>query len=120
MRREDIFEESRVSQRCQPKAKLFVAQLLQIAMDIAPMMSKAKECLDEWDYRPSDHTRTRAERQMLYFAQKIQKTLKDLEDVYEKSAKGVKTIFNREVMMELFLSMLQEFVVDCHNNTGIV
>ena len=51
-----------VSSRCLPKAKLFVAQLLEIATDIAPMMSKAKAALDEWDYRPSDHTRTRAEK----------------------------------------------------------
>ena len=79
MRREQIFEESRVSPRCLPKAKLFVTQLLEIAKDISPIMSKAKECLDEWDYRPSDHTHTRAETQMLYFAQKIQKTLKNLE-----------------------------------------
>ena len=79
-------------------------------MDIAPMMSRAKECLDEWDYRPSDHTHTRAEKQMLYFAQKIQQTLKDLEDVYEKQTKSVKTIFGREVMMDLFLSMIQECV----------
>ena len=110
MRREDIFEESRVSQRCLPKAKLFVTQLLEIAMDIAPVMSKAKAALDEWDYRPSDHTHTRAERQMLYFAQKIQQTMKAVEEAYEKSPKGVKTIFNRQCMMELFLSMLQEYV----------
>ena len=110
MRREDIFEESRVSLRCLPKAKLFVTQLLEIASDIAPVISKAKECLDEWDYRPSDHTHTRAETQMLYFAQKIQQTLKALEDVYEKQTKGVKTIFKRECMTELFLSMLQECV----------
>ena len=84
MKREDIFEESRVSQRCLPKAKCFVAQLLEIASDIAPVISRAKECLDEWDYRPSDHTRTRAETQMLYFAQKIKKTLKAVEDVYER------------------------------------
>ena len=74
------------------------------------MMSMAKECLDEWDYRPSDHTHTRAETQMLYFAQKIQKTLKQVEDVYDKATKGVKTIFNKEVMTELFLSLLQECV----------
>ena len=110
MRRDDIFEESIVSQRCLPKAKLFVAQLLEIASDIAPVISRAKECLDEWDYRPSDHTHTRAERQMLYFAQKIRQTLKAVEDSYEKSPKGVKTIFNRECMIELFLSMLQECV----------
>ena len=110
MRREDIFDESRIKPRCLPKAKLFVAQLLEIASDIGPVMSKAKECLDEWDYRPSDHTHTRAETQMLYFAQKIQQTLKNLEDVYDKQTKGVKTIFSREVMMELFLSMLQECV----------
>ena len=47
---------------------------------------------------------------MLYFAQKIQKTLKNLEEVYEKQPKGVKTIFNRECLMDLFLSMLQECV----------
>ena len=110
MRREDIFEESQVSTRCLPKAKLFVEQLLEIASDIAPMMSKAKECLDEWNYRPSDHTHTRAEIQMLYFAQKIQKTMKAVEDVYEKQPKGVKTIFNRECLMDLFISMLQECV----------
>ena len=62
MKTEDIFEESRVSQRCQPKAKLFVAQLLEIASDIAPVMSRAKEALDEWDSRPSDNTHIRAER----------------------------------------------------------
>ena len=110
MKTEDIFEESIVSPRCLPKAKLFVAQLLEIASDIAPVISRAKECLDEWDYRPSDHTHTRAEKQMLYSAQKIQKTLKAVEDVYEKSPKGVKTIFNRECLMDLFLSMLQECV----------
>ena len=110
MRRYNIFEESRVSQRCLPKAKLFVAQLFEIAGNIAPVISKAKDALDEWDYRPSDHTRTMAETQMLYFAQKIQKTLKAVEEAYEKSPKGVKTIFNRQVMMELFLSMLQECV----------
>ena len=79
-------------------------------MDIAPVMSRARDALAEWDYRPSDHTHTRAETQMLNFAQKIQKTLKDLEDVYEKQTKGVKTIFGRECMIELFLSMLQECV----------
>ena len=110
MKRENIIDESRVSPRCLPKAKLFVAQLLEIAGNIAPVLSEAKAALDEWDYRPSDHTHTRAETQMLYFAQKIQKTLKALEDVYEKQTKGVKTIFNREVMTELFLSMLQECV----------
>ena len=110
MRREDIFEESMVSSRCLPKAKLFVTQLLEIASDIAPVISKAKECLDEFDYRPSDHTHTRAETQMLYFGQKIQQTLKAVEDVYEGQPKGVKTIFNRDVMTELFLSMLQECV----------
>ena len=47
---------------------------------------------------------------MLYFAQKIQKTLKAVEEVYENAPKGVKTIFNRECMTELFLSMLQECV----------
>lgn len=47
---------------------------------------------------------------MLYFAQKIQKTLKAVEDVYEKQTKSVKTIFGREVMMDLFLSMIQECV----------
>ena len=110
MKTEDIFGESRVSLRCLPKAKLFVAQLLEIASDIGPVMSKAKECLDEWDYRPSDHTHTRAEAQMLYFAQKIQQTMKAIEEAYEKQPKGVKTIFSREVMMELFISMLQECV----------
>ena len=44
-----------------PKAQLFVTQLLEIASDIAPVISKAKEALDEWDYRPSDHTRIMAE-----------------------------------------------------------
>ena len=110
MKTEYIFEEAIVSQRCLPKAKCFVAQLLKIAGDIAPVISKAKEALDEWDYRPSDHTHTRAETQLLYFAQKIQQTLKAVEDVYENQTKGVKTIFNREVMTELFLSMLQESV----------
>lgn len=47
---------------------------------------------------------------MLNFAQKIQYTLKNLEEVYEKAPKAVKTIFNREVMTELFLCMLQECV----------
>ena len=110
MKTEDIFDKSRISLRCLPKARLFVTQLLEIAKDISPIMSKAKECLDEWDYRPSDHTNTRAEKYMLYFAQKIQLTLKDVEDVYEKQPKGVKTIFGRECMTELFLSMLQECV----------
>ena len=110
MRLEQIFDKSKIKPKCLPKAKLFVAQLLEIASDIAPVMSRAKECLDEWDYRPSDHTNTRAETQMLYFAQKIQQTLKALEDVYEKQTKGVKTIFKRECMTELFLSMLQECV----------
>ena len=110
MKTEDIFDKSRISLRCLPKARLFVTQLLEIAKDISPIMSKAKECLDEWDYRPSDHTHTRAETQMLYFAQKIQKTLKAVEDVYEKQPKGVKTIFNRECLMDLFISMLQECV----------
>ena len=86
-------------------------------MDISPVLSKAKEALDEWDYRPSDHTNTRAETQLLYFAQKIQQTLKAVEDVYEKQPKSVKTIFGRQVMTELFISMLQEFVVDYHNKT---
>ena len=110
MKTEDIFDKSRISLRCLPKAKLFVEQLLEIASDIAPMMSKAKECLDEWDYRPSDHTRTRAETQMLYLAHKIQNTMKAVEDAYEKQSKGVKTIFNRECLMDLFISMLQECV----------
>ena len=110
MKLEDIFEESMVSSRCLPKAKLFVEQLLQIASDIAPVLSEAKAALDEWDYRPSDDTHTRAETQMLYFAQKIQKTLKAVEEVYENAPKGVKTIFNRECMTDLFLSMLQECV----------
>ena len=44
----------------------------------------------------------------------MQMTMKDLEDVYEKQPKGVKTIFGREVMTELFISMLQE----CLNNGG--
>ena len=38
--------------------------------------------------------------------------MKAVEDVYENQTKGVKTIFNREVVTELFLSMLQECVVD--------
>ena len=84
MKREYIFEESRVSSRCLPKAKLFVAQLLEIASDIAPVMSKAKEALDESEERPSDHTHTRAETSMLSLAEKIQLTLKAIEDVYEK------------------------------------
>ena len=92
---------------------------MEIASDIAPMMSKAKECLDEWDYRPSDHTNTRAEKYMLYFAQKIQLTLKAVEDVYEKQPKGVKTIFNRECLMDLFISMLQECVVADYNHKTI-
>ena len=79
-------------------------------MDIAPVMLMAKECLDEWDYRPSDHTHTMAETQMLNFTQKIQQTMKAIEEVYEKQPKGVKTIFNRECMIELFLSMLQECI----------
>ena len=114
MKTEDIFEESRVSVRCVPKAKLFVAQLLEIAKDIAPVISRAKAALDEWDYRPSDHTRTRAETQMLYLAHKIQNTMKAVDDAYEKQSKGVKTIFGREVMMDLFLSMIQ----DCVNVGG--
>ena len=84
MKTEDIFDKSRISLRCLPKARLFVTQLLEIAKDISPIMSKAKECLDEWDYRPSDHTRTRAETQMLYLAHKIQNTMKAVEDAYEK------------------------------------
>ena len=110
MKTEDIFDKSRISLRCLPKARLFVTQLFEIASDIAPVISKAKECLDEWNYRPSDHTHTRAETQMLYLSQKIQQTLKAVEDVYEKQPKGVKTIFGRECMTELFLSMLQECV----------
>ena len=87
---------------------------MEIASDIAPVMSRAKECLDEWDERPSDHTHTRAETSMLSLAQKIKLTLKKLEEVYEKYPKGVRTIFNRECLMELFISMLQE----CVNNGG--
>ena len=83
MRRENIFEECRVSQRCLPKAKLFVKQLLEIALDIAPVIYRAKECLDESDYRPSDHTRTRAEKYILHFCRKIQNTLNAVEDAYD-------------------------------------
>ena len=54
---------------------------------------------------------------MLYLSQKIKHTMKAVEDCYESSPKGVKTIFNREVMMDLFLSMLQESVVDDNNRT---
>ena len=61
MKRENIFDGSRIKPRCLPKAKLFIAQLLEIASDIAPIMSRAKEALDEWDERPSDHSHTRAE-----------------------------------------------------------
>ena len=43
--------------------------------------------------------------------------MKAVEDCYESSPKGVKTIFNREVMMDLFLSMLQESVVDYNDKT---
>ena len=111
MKREDIFSSTRIRSKCLPKAMLFIAQLLEIASDIAPVMSRAKECLDEWDERPSDHSHTRAETSMLSLAQKIQLTLKAVEDVYEKQPKAVKTIFGREVMTELFISMLQEFVV---------
>ena len=56
---------------------------------------------------------------MLYFAQKIQLTLKAVEDVYEKQPKGVKTIFNRECLMDLFISMIQECVVADYYNTAI-
>lgn len=88
--------------------------MLEIASDIAPIMSKAKEGLDEQDERPSDYALYRAETSMLYLTQKMQMTMKSLEECYEKQPKGVKTIFNRECMIELFLSMIQE----CLNNGG--
>lgn len=47
---------------------------------------------------------------MLSMTEKIQLTMNNLEEVYEQSTKGVKTIFHRECMLELFLSMLQEWV----------
>ena len=74
------------------------------------MLVRAKECLDEWDERPSDHTHARSEITMLSMTEKIQLTMNNLEEVYEQSTKGVKTIFHRECMLELFLSMLQEWV----------
>lgn len=55
MRIEEIFDKSRVSLRCLPKSKLFVTQLLKIAMDIAAVMVRAKEGLDELEYLTSDH-----------------------------------------------------------------
>ena len=47
---------------------------------------------------------------MLYLTEKMQMTLKALEECYEKQTKAVKTIFGREVMMDLFISMIQECV----------
>ena len=83
---------------------------MEIASDIAPIMSRAKECLDEWDERPSDHSHTRAENSMLYLTEKIKLTMNNLKDVYEKQPKCVSAIFNRDCMMDLFISMLQECV----------
>ena len=82
MKREDIFSSTRIRSKCLPKAKQFVAQLFEIACDIAPIMSKAKEALDDSEERPSDHSHTRSEITMLSLAQKIQLTLKALEEVY--------------------------------------
>lgn len=79
-------------------------------MDIAPLMLRAKEALDDSEERPSDHALYRAETYMLQLSQKMQQTMKELEYAYEKSPKGVKTIFNRDVMTELFISILQECV----------
>lgn len=81
-----------------------------MARGVAPVLVRAKECLDEWDERPNDHTHTRAETSMLSMTEKIQLTMNNLEEVYEQTTKGVKTIFHRECMLELFLSMLQEWV----------
>ena len=47
MKREDIFEESRIKPRCLPKGKLFVEQLGKISRDLAPVLVRAKEALDE-------------------------------------------------------------------------
>lgn len=47
---------------------------------------------------------------MLSMSEKIELTMNNLEDVYEQTTKGVKTIFHRECMLELFLAMLQEWV----------
>ncbi len=47
---------------------------------------------------------------MLSMSEKIQLTMNNLEEVDEQSPKGVKTIFHRECMLELFLAMLQEWV----------
>ena len=58
----------------------------------------------------SDHNQIIAETQMLYLTEKMQMTLKALEECYEKQTKAVKTIFGREVMMDLFISMIQECV----------
>lgn len=82
----------------------------EMARGIAPVLVRAKECLDEWDERPSDHTHARSEITMLSMTEKIQLTMNNLEGVYEQTTKGVKTIFHRECMLELFLSMLQEWV----------
>lgn len=81
-----------------------------MARGIAPVLARAKECLDEWEERPSDHTHYRAETSMLSMSEKIELTMNNLEDVYEQTTKGVKTIFHRECMLELFLAMLQEWV----------
>lgn len=83
-----------------------------MARGIAPVLARAKECLDEWEERPSDHTHTRAETSMLSMTEKIELTMNNLEEVYEQTTKGVKTIFHRECMLELFLAMLQEWVKD--------
>lgn len=81
-----------------------------MARGIAPVLTRAKECLDEQDERPSDHALYLAETSMLSLTENIQLTMNKLEDVYEQSPKGVKTIFHRECMLELFLTMLQEWV----------
>ena len=43
--------------------------------------------------------------------------MKAVEEAYEKQPKKIKSIFNRECMTELFISMLQEFAVD-YNKIG--
>lgn len=83
-----------------------------MARGIAPVLARAKECLDEWEERPSDHAHTQAETSMLSMTEKIELTMNNLEEVYEQTTKGVKTIFHRECMLELFLAMLQEWVKD--------
>ena len=52
-------------------------------MDIAPVMSRAKEALDDSEERPSDHTHTRSEITMLSMTEKMQMTMKRLEMLYE-------------------------------------